>query len=239
MARISRQASGAPRLEPRAAGDREHRVSAGGREGGAKQYDEARKLWTEFLAKYPLDGRNPSIMFQFGQMNFSQEKWDEAIADWRRLVSKYPGTERSLAGAVHDCRARWKRSSASSTRRSKEYKKVNWGQLHQQATVAVEAADEQEHGDRHRARLPQRTKRRRSSSPAATSNRSPCGRTRSTGNLLPQDARTSRGVEGLDISLIDPDKTFEFKVPKYAEYQQLESEIEVPLSPKPGRTARN
>ena len=33
-----------------------------------------------------------------------------------------------------------------------------------------------------------------------------------------------QGVEGLDISLIDPDKTFEFKVPKYAEYQELESE---------------
>ena len=39
----------------------------------------------------------------------------------------------------------------------------------------------------------------------------------------------ARGVEGLDIALIDPDKTFEFKVPKYAKYQQLESTIELPL----------
>ena len=37
------------------------------------------------------------------------------------------------------------------------------------------------------------------------------------------------GVEGLDIALIDPDQTFEFKVPKYAKYQQFQSEIEVPL----------
>ena len=44
----------------------------------------------------------------------------------------------------------------------------------------------------------------------------------------------ARGVEGLDIALIDPDKTFEFKVPNYAKYQQLESAIEVPL---PGRRA--
>ena len=29
-----------------------------------------------------------------------------------------------------------------------------------------------------------------------------------------------RGVEGLDIALIDPDRTFEFKVPKYAEYSK-------------------
>jgi F0F1-type ATP synthase delta subunit len=25
-------------------------------------------------------------------MNFEQEKWDEAIADWTRLASKYPNT---------------------------------------------------------------------------------------------------------------------------------------------------
>ena len=42
----------------------------------------------------------------------------------------------------------------------------------------------------------------------------------------------ARGVEGLDIALIDPDKTFEFKVPNYAKHQELESAIEVPL---PGR----
>ena len=35
------------------------------------------------------------------------------------------------------------------------------------------------------------------------------------------------GVEGLDIALIDPDKSFEFKLPNYSEYQQLEREIEV------------
>ena len=36
----------------------------------------------------------------------------------------------------------------------------------------------------------------------------------------------ARGVEGLDISLIDPDATFEFKVPKYVKHQEIESEIE-------------
>jgi hypothetical protein len=43
------------------------------------------------------------------------------------------------------------------------------------------------------------------------------------------------GVEGLDISLIDADKSFEFKVPKYADYQELESQIDVALpAPAPG-----
>ena len=38
-----------------------------------------------------------------------------------------------------------------------------------------------------------------------------------------------RGVQQLNISLIDPDRSFEFKVPKFAKYQKLESAIEVPL----------
>ena len=61
-----------------------------------KKYDDAAKLWQEFLAKYPLDGRNRRIMFLFGQMNFAQQKWNEAISDWRRLVSKFRTPPRRL-----------------------------------------------------------------------------------------------------------------------------------------------
>ncbi len=39
----------------------------------------------------------------------------------------------------------------------------------------------------------------------------------------------ARGVEGLDVSLIDPDSQFEFEIPKYQKYQKLESQVEVPL----------
>jgi len=41
----------------------------------------------------------------------------------------------------------------------------------------------------------------------------------------------------LDIGLIDPDEVFEFKVPGYAKYRDLESRIEVPL-PATGEVAR-
>ena len=37
----------------------------------------------------------------------------------------------------------------------------------------------------------------------------------------------ARGVEGLDIALIDPDTTFEFKLPKYVKHQEMESWIPV------------
>ncbi len=50
-----------------------------------KKYDEARKLWNEFLVKYPLDGRSARIMFAFGQMQFAEKKYDEAITPGRML----------------------------------------------------------------------------------------------------------------------------------------------------------
>src|SRR6185503_9952566 len=39
----------------------------------------------------------------------------------------------------------------------------------------------------------------------------------------------AQGVENLDISLIDPDSVFDFKVPDYVEHQQIEHEVEVTL----------
>ena len=49
----------------------------------------------------------------------------------------------------------------------------------------------------------------------------------------------ARGVEGLDISLIDPDATFEFKVPKYVKHQEIESWIDVGVPPLGGSSPDN
>ncbi len=57
----------------------------------------ATRLLTEFMARYPLDARNPDILFAFGEMHYRQKKWEAAIADWQRLVTKYPRSE----GASH------------------------------------------------------------------------------------------------------------------------------------------
>ena len=64
----------------------------------AKQYDAANRLFAEFMVKYPLDGRVPGILLLMNRKACAEEKWDEAIADWRRIVSKYPDRdEASLA----------------------------------------------------------------------------------------------------------------------------------------------
>ena len=49
----------------------------------AKRYDEAIRLWSDFLARYPLDNRSAEILVRFGRMQYDQKKWDAAIANPR------------------------------------------------------------------------------------------------------------------------------------------------------------
>ncbi len=193
----------------------------------AKQYDAARKLWTEFLAKYPLDPRDPSILYAFGLMDYQQEKYAAAIDDWRRLVSKYPGTEDASRGQ-YMIAATLETKLGKLDEALKEYQKVNCGSYQSQAQVAV-------------ARLTTKsmaivTERIFRSDETPRIKLSTRNIESVTVRAYKVDLETYfrkmhaiQGVEGLDISLIDPDKTFEFKVPKYAEYQELESEIDLAL----------
>jgi uncharacterized protein YfaS (alpha-2-macroglobulin family)/TolA-binding protein len=192
-----------------------------------KQFAEARELWQQFQAKYPLDQRNRLILYRFGQMNFIEEKWDEAIADWRRLVSKYPNTNESSQGQFMIA-ATLEEKLGKLEEALKEYQKVTWGNY-------------QSHAQRRIARLTANALR------IATERVFRGGETPqlklTTRNIESVTVRVysvdletyfrkmhlARGVEQLDISLIDPDQTLEFKVPEYKQYQQLENHIDVPL----------
>ena len=55
--------------------DAEYQIGADAVED--KKYDAARQAWTVFLQKYPLDGRAPAILFQFGQLLHVEKKWQE------------------------------------------------------------------------------------------------------------------------------------------------------------------
>ena len=189
----------------------------------AKKYAEANKLFAEFLAKYPLDARNPAILLLMNQQNVAEEKWDEAISAWRRLVSKYPGTNQAS-------RAQFLIGDTLEQKLGKleealeEYRKVTWGSA---AGDAQQAA----------ARLTAKTMTV-STERVFRSDETPKLKlvTRNiesvTVRAFKVDLETyfrkmhlARGVEGLDISLIDPDATFEFKVPKYVKHQEMESQI--------------
>jgi len=193
----------------------------------AKDYAEARRLLEQFLAKYPLDSRCREILLLFGQMNYEQEKWQEAMADWRRLVSKYPQTnEASHAQFAIASTLEWKLGRLEEA--LEEYKKVTWGSHQSAARQAI-------------ARLTAKTM---SVATERVFRSDEVPRLRlSTRNIEAVTVRAylidmetyfrkmhlARGVEALDIALIDPNETFEFKVPRYKKYQELESWVEVPL----------
>lgn len=196
----------------------------------AKKYDEARKLWEAFLAKYPLNSRNPLILYRFGQMKFREEKYDEAIAAWRQLVSKYPGgNESSLAQLMIGVTLEDKQGSYEEA--LKEYKKLNWGDQAASASQRV-------------ARLTAKamtvaTERVFRSGETPTIKLTTRNIDTVTVRVYSVDLETyfrkmhlASGIENLDISLIDPDSTFEFKVPDYHEHKQFESQVEVPLPTK-------
>ena len=191
----------------------------------AKKYAEANKLFAEFLTKYPLDGRNPAILLLMNQQNVAKEKWDEAISAWRRLVSKYPGTDRPR-GPSSSIAATLEQKLGKLEEALEEYRKVTWGSA---AGRAQQAA----------ARLTAKTMTV-ATERVFRSDETPKLKlvTRNiesvTVRVYKVDLETyfrkmhlARGVEGLDISLIDPDATFEFKVPKYVKHQEIESEIPV------------
>ncbi|MDZ4781293.1 MAG: tetratricopeptide repeat protein [Planctomycetia bacterium] len=192
-----------------------------------KQYDAARKLWGEFLVKYPLDMRVAGILYQFGLMQYEQEKWDDAQSEWRRLVSKYPNTEESsLAQYMIGVLLEDKLGKLAEA--LEEYKKCTWGSsaANAQQRIALLTAKN----------LRIATERVFRSDEMPKIKLSTRNIDRVTVRAYRVDLETyfrkmhlATGVEGLDIALIDPDREFEFEVPKYNEFQQLDSEIEIPL----------
>ena len=203
----------------------------------AKKYAEANKLFTEFLAKYPLDPRNPQIMLLMNQQNVADEKWDDAISAWRKLVSKYPGTgPASLAQFL--IAETLERKLGKLEEALEEYRKVTWGPAQGRAVQAA-------------ARLTAKTMTV-STERIFRSDEPPTVKLVSrniesvTVRVYKVDLETyfrrmhlARGVEGLDIALIEPDRTFEFKVPKYAKHQEMESEIPLAGVPPLGGSADN
>ncbi len=205
--------------------DTEYTIASGRFESG--QFDEARKLLGAFLVKYPLDKRGPKILFLFGQMNYDEKKWDAAIDDWRRVVSKFPKSSEA-SHAQYMIAVVMEQELGKLPESLTEYRKVTWGEYVQRAAQAA-------------ARLTSKSMSV-STERVFRSNEKP-RLNLTTRNIESVTVRVYKvsmesyfrkmhladSVEKLDIALIDPDTTFEFKLPKYQKYEQLENGVEIVL----------
>jgi TolA-binding protein len=188
-----------------------------------KKYAEARTLWEVFLAKYPLYGNAPNVMFEFGQMNFEQKKYADAVADWRRVVSKYPGHDVS-SQAQYRVAETLEKELKQPEEALKEYKAVTWGSAQGQAQARISWLTSKG--------MTIATERvfRTNETPAVdlVSRNIDAFNVRAWTVDLETYFRKmhlAAGLESLDISLIDPDKAFEFRPKNYAEYREQKSDV--------------
>ncbi|MBA4019242.1 MAG: hypothetical protein C0483_18910 [Pirellula sp.] len=191
-----------------------------------KDYVEARKQWSEFLLRYPLDSRSPRILFHFGQAEFLQEHYDAAIEEWRRLISKYPGSEPASEAQFMIGRT-LEEQLGKPADAMQEYKKLTWG--------AHVGAAHSRLGLLTAKQVNIETERvfRTHETPSITLRSRNVDKV--TVRVYKLDLETyfrkmhlAGGVEGLDLALIDPDRSFEFAVPDYADFKPMESSIDLP-----------
>jgi uncharacterized protein YfaS (alpha-2-macroglobulin family)/tetratricopeptide (TPR) repeat protein len=209
-------------------------------------YDEARKQWETFLNKYPLDPRAPQILFQFGSMKQAaalqklkdaKEKtdklpddvrslFDEAIRDWRRVVQKYPGSGEAsqaqllIAVTLEEQLGQLKESLEA-------YRQV---QGPQQPAAVARIAHLTE------AQLEVRTERKFHSDEKPRVKVAARNIEKVVLKIYQVDLadyfrkmHLARGVEALDVSLIDPDKSVDHPVANYEPFRRIEDDVELPL----------
>ena len=188
--------------------------------------EPAARLLAQFMDRYPLDARNPGILLMFGQIHHRQKQWEAAIADWQRLVTKYPRSEEASQAQFRI--ARTLEEPLNRYAEAGEHYRQVAGRQTAEAQAALTAI---------RAKgMELKTERvfRSGETPQlklATRN-VPAVKVR----VYKIDIETYfrkmhsiAGIERLDVSLIDPDTTLEFAVPGYVQYKPLTRSIPVPL----------
>jgi uncharacterized protein YfaS (alpha-2-macroglobulin family)/outer membrane protein assembly factor BamD (BamD/ComL family) len=213
-----------------------------------KKEAEARRLFEAFLAAHPLDQRARQILFIFGQMRYVhardlEEKkapkaeieadYKAAIEEWAPLISKYPNTEESSL-ALHRTAQVYEEKLGDLEKALEQYRRLTWGGFAGNARSRIETMTRKElslsstrtyrTGEPVKVLLKTRNIAKVTVKHYTLDLEAFFRKTHGTGN-----------VEDLDIALIQPDRTAEFKIDGYAKYKPFEQEVEIPLGEgKPG-----
>lgn len=208
----------------RAIVDAEFGIAAAAQAAGQERYGAARELFEAFVAKYPLDARNPDIHARLGDMLVEEKKFDAAREAYARCVAKYPGKPASSRaqfeiGRIH------------------EHEKFDF----EAALAAYRAVTGQwqPHAQHAIARLTQkhlelRTERvfQTDEEPVFTITSRNIEKVRvRVYRLALEDyfraTHTTGDIGRLDIEIIAPDKTFEDGVESYRRHQQTRRDVAI------------
>ncbi len=208
-----------------------------------KQEELAMQRFDTFLRAHPLDERAPRILYLFGAVHEAKAldleeakgtkediatSYRKAIEEWAKLVSKYPESAEARA-AMLKSGSILEEKLGEFEKALKLYQKVAAERGDPQARVAI-------------ARLTQKALQL-SSDRVFRTNEKPVVKLKLR-NIEQCEVRLYKidlqayfrkihgitGVEGLDVSLIQPDKTWTLKPEKYAKYKPLEQDVEIPFN---------
>ncbi len=192
-----------------------------------KAFDEAKKAWDAFLANHPLDGRCPGILLMYGKADMERKKFEGAISQWEKLVSKYPRTDEASEGLFLTGKC-CEEELGKYLDALKAYRKLDFGPYAGQAAERIAALERKE--------LRVRTDR------AFRTDEKPVLKV-SVRNIEEVEFRTwfvdmesyfgrmhtADGVQNLDVALIEPGKTWKVKVDKYEAYREIERDFDMPV----------
>ncbi len=207
-----------------------------------KNEELAMQRFNTFLRAHPLDERAPRILYLFGAVHEAEaldleeakgakEKitasYQKAIEEWAKLVSKYPESAEARA-AMLKSGSILEEKLGDFERALKLYQKLATERGDGEAQVSI-------------ARLTRKALQL-SADRVFRTDEKPTVHLKLR-NIEQCEVRLYKidlqayfrkmhditGVEGLDVSLIQPDKTWTLKPDNYAKYQPLEQDVEIPF----------
>ena len=192
-----------------------------------EKYDEVVRALDQFQAKHPLDGRVRQIMLIYGQIHLHNAEPLPAIAAWEKLVSKYPNSDESSL-ALFRIGQTYEEKMGDLENALESYRKLTWGQWHAQAQERIRRLTK-----KHLKLVTERTTRTNEPAEVHVSLRNIETLTVNLYKLNLEaywrELYDVKGVEDLDLALIAPDKTWEYRVPDYQKYKPFELDIDIPI----------
>ncbi len=192
-----------------------------------EKYDEVVRALDQFQAKHPLDERVRQIMLIYAQIHLHNAEPLSAIAVWEKLVSKFPNSDESSL-ALFRIGQTYEEKMGDLENALAAYRKLTWGRWHAQAQERIRRLTE-----KHLKLVTERTIRTNEPAEVHVSLRNIETLTVNLYKLNLEaywrELYDVKGVEDLDLALIAPDKTWEYRVPDYQKYEPFELNIDIPI----------
>ena len=192
-----------------------------------EKYDKAVAAFDAFQAKYPLDERVRKIMFIYGQLRSHKGEHGLAIAEWEKLARKFPNTDESSSALLRIGQT-YELQLGDFEKALDAYRRLTLGKWPRQGHRLIRQMTA-----KHLQLVTPRTFRTNEPAQVHVSLRNI---ETLTINLYELNLETYwrkmydlKDVEDLDLALIKPDTTWEYRVPKYKKYKRFECDINIPF----------